>query len=110
MEYLLLLSAPFIGLLVGLLPSMGATMMMLLLYPILQHIDFIYIILFYAIMINASQFSGSVSAIGFNLLGEISSAPIIKERSLIVKEGMHMNALRNTMYGSLVGVLFEWKY
>ena len=81
-------------------------MMMLLLYPVLQHINFIYIILFYAIMINASQFSGSVSAIGFNILGEISSAPVIKERSLIVKKGMHMNALRNTVYGSLIGVLF----
>ena len=98
--------APLIGLLVGLLPSMGATMMMLLLYPILQHINFIYIILFYAIMINASQFSGSVSAIGFNILGETSSAPAIKERPLIVKGGMHMNALRNTMYGSLFGVFF----
>lgn len=106
MEYLFLLFAPLIGLLVGLLPSMGATMMMLLLYPVLQHINFIYIILFYAIMINASQFSGSVSAIGFNILGETSSAPAIKERPLIIKRGMHMNALRNTMYGSLFGVFF----
>jgi putative tricarboxylic transport membrane protein len=106
MEYILLLSAPLIGLLVGLLPTMGATITMLLLYPILQQFDFIYIILFYAIMINASQFSGSVSAISFNLLGEVSSAPVLKERSLIIKDSLHMNALRNTMYGSLFGTFF----
>jgi putative tricarboxylic transport membrane protein len=106
MEYILLLSAPLIGLLVGLLPTLGATITMLLLYPILQQFDFVYIILFYAIMINASQFSGSVSAISFNILGEVSSAPVLKERPLIIKDNLHMNALRNTMYGSLFGMFF----
>ena len=43
MEYILLLSAPLIGLLVGLLPTLGATITMLLLYPILQQFDFVYL-------------------------------------------------------------------
>jgi putative tricarboxylic transport membrane protein len=106
MEWTLLLAAPVIGLLVGMLPALGATTAMLLLYPLLAQFDSFYIILFYCIMINAREFSGSVSAIGFNLLGEVTSAPVLLERSLIIKSNLQSNALRNTMYGSMIGAMF----
>jgi TctA family transporter len=106
MEWILLLAAPIIGLLVGFLPALGATTTMLLLYPLLAQFDPLYIILFYCIMINAREFSGSVSAIGFNLLGEVTSAPVLLERPLIVKDKLQTNALRNTMHGSIAGAVF----
>jgi TctA family transporter len=72
MEYLVLLLAPFIGILIGFIPALGATMAMLLLYPLLGKLDVHLIIIFYAVIISCKEFSGSVSAICFNLLGEIN--------------------------------------
>ena len=106
MEYLVLLLAPLIGILIGFIPALGATMAMLLLYPLLGRLDVHLIIIFYAVIISCSQFSGSVSAICFNLLGEITSAPVIKERKYIHKDRLHLNALRNTAYASVFGVFF----
>ena len=55
-------------------------------------------------MINAREFSSSVSAISFGLLGEPTSIPALRERDLILKEGKQLTALRNTMFGSLFGM------
>lgn len=106
MEYLVLLLAPFIGILIGFIPALGATMAMLLLYPLLGKLDAHLIIIFYAVIISCKEFSGSVSAICFNLLGEITSAPVMQERKYIHKEHLHLNALRNTAYASVFGVFF----
>lgn len=106
MEYLIILSAPVIGVIVGLIPALGATLTMILLYPLLMQFEPLTLILFYAIMVNARDFSGSVSAISFGLLGEITSIPALKERHLIVQDNRQLNALRNTMLGSLFGMFF----
>ena len=84
MSFLLILLAPLIGILVGLIPALGASLMMLLLYPFLLKFEPAIIILFYAVMVNARDFSGSVSAIGFGLCGEMNSIPALKERKLII--------------------------
>jgi|TARA_R100000455_G_C6271469_1_gene127717 putative tricarboxylic transport membrane protein len=106
MDWLLLISAPFIGLLVGLMPALGATLLLILMYPWLVQFDVATIIMFYAIMVGARDFSGSVSALNFGLLGEVTSVPILKERNTIVNDQKNLNALRNTMLGSLFGVAF----
>lgn len=106
MDFLIVLLAPIIGLMVGLLPGVGGTLIMLLLYPFLSNFDITAIILFYAIMINARDFSGSVSAINFGILGELNSAPALMERSIILKNQKQLNALKNTMYGSFFGMAF----
>ena len=106
MDWLLLISAPFIGLLVGLMPALGATLLLILMYPWLVQFDVATIIMFYAIVVGARDFSGSVSALNFGLLGEVTSVPILKERNTIVNAQKNLNALRNTMLGSLFGVAF----
>tara|TARA_B110000211_G_C14080867_1_gene554430 strand:+ start:1232 stop:2539 length:1308 start_codon:yes stop_codon:yes gene_type:complete len=106
MDWLLLISAPFIGLLVGLMPALGATLLLILMYPWLVQFDVATIIMFYAIVVGARDFSGSVSALNFGLLGEVTSVPILKERNIIVNDHKNLNALRNTMLGSLFGVAF----
>ena len=105
-QYILILLAVPIGVLVGLLPGLGALMTMVLLYPLLDSFDIYTIIIFYAVLVNAKEFSGSVSALNFNVLGEITSAPVLKERGIILKNGLQMAALRNTMLASLIGVFF----
>ena len=104
MELALLLSAPLIGILVGLIPSMGVTMTLILLYPLLLLFDPVILIVFYAILTNARDFSGSVSAINLGLLGETTSIPALRERSIIVKAKKQISALKNTMLGSLFGM------
>lgn len=106
MDWLLLISAPFIGLLVGLMPALGATLLLILMYPWLVQFDVATIVMFYAIVVGARDFSGSVSALNFGLLGEVTSVPILKERNTIVNDNKNLNALRNTMLGSLFGVAF----
>ena len=104
MEYALLLAAPIIGILVGLIPSMGVAMALILLYPLLLLFDPIILIVFYAILTNARDFSGSVSAINLGLLGEVNSMPALRERPIIVKAKKQISALKNTMLGSLFGM------
>jgi len=105
MSFLLILLAPLIGILVGLIPALGASLMMLLLYPFLLKFEPAIIILFYAVMVNARDFSGSVSAIGFGLCGEMNSIPALKERKLIIENNQQSSALKNTMIGSLFGTI-----
>jgi len=106
MDFLLLASAPFIGIIVGLMPALGCTLLLILMYPFLVTFDVVTIIMFYAIVVGARDFSGSVSALNFGLLGEVTSVPILKERNTIVNDNKNLNALRNTMLGSLFGVAF----
>ena len=65
----LILLAPFLGVLVGLIPTVGALIALILLYPLLLHFTPLVLIIFYALLINARDFSGSVSAINLGILG-----------------------------------------
>ena len=103
-DILLLVASPFIGILVGLLPAMGAFFTLILLFPLVSLMEPLYLIVFYAIMISARDFSGSVSALNFGLLGEVTSLPVLQERQTIVDHNRQRDALRNTMLGSLFGV------
>lgn len=104
-EVLLLLSAPLIGIIIGLMPSVGMLVTMTLLYPVLNSFEPLFLILFYAIASNARDFSGSVSALNFGIMGEITSTPALKERLILIENGQQLSALRNTMLGSMVGVI-----
>jgi putative tricarboxylic transport membrane protein len=105
MSFLLILLAPLIGILVGLIPGLGASIMLLLLYPFLLKFEPIIIILFYAVMVNAKDFSGSVSAIGFGMCGELTSIPAVKESKIIMENNQQYSALKNTMIGSVFGTI-----
>lgn len=104
-DIFLILLSPFIGVLVGLLPAMGAFFTLILLYPVVSGMSPLALIIFYAILINARDFSGSVSALNFGLMGETTSLPVLQERKLIVENNGQKIALKNTMIGSIIGML-----
>lgn len=103
---LLIAISPLLGVLIGLIPSVGALITMILLYPILQQFTPIVLIIFYALLVNARDFSGSVSAISLGVLGEESSIPALRERDTITKHNLQLTALKNTMLGSVIGSSF----
>lgn len=107
MEWLLLVLAPMIGIVIGLMPGLGALFVMLMLYPMLIHISPWVVVTFYAMIIAARDFSGSVAALGFGMLGEVSSAPALREREIIVSYGGTRQALIDTMWASQVGVVMS---
>lgn len=82
-------------------------MAMIAMFPLLVTVEPNIAICFYAMMLTASQFSGSVSAIWFGLLGEIASAPILKERTYIVQNSLQLSALRNTALASALATFLS---
>jgi len=75
------------GLFVGVAPGIGASTMLLLFYPFLATLDPGKCIIFYVALIQASQFGGSVAALSWNQLGELTSGPAIQERKILEPNG-----------------------
>lgn len=103
MEIILaILSGAFGGLIVGFLPGIGATILMLTSMPILLTWHPASAIIFYATAIQASHFSGSVASINFGLLGEATSDPALRERPIVVSNNFEQSALKYTALGSFL--------
>jgi putative tricarboxylic transport membrane protein len=118
---MLLITAIFLGivlgLIVGMLPGVGNITTLLAMFPILLQWPPEVIIIFYAVLIQTSNFTSSVSALNFGLLGDITSEPALRERSYIVKNKLIDSALKFSAIGSTVAVtitliifslLMEW--
>lgn len=105
MEYFILCLSIPIGILVGIMPALGASVTLVLLYFFIHGLTFDVLIAFYAAMITASQFSGSVVALWLGVPGEITSIPILKEREHILKNQQLYSALKRTAIGSSVAAL-----
>jgi TctA family transporter len=90
-----------LGLLGGLLPGIGNVVILLSLYPLLTQYSPEYIILFYAVLIQTSNFSGSVSAINLGLLGDITSEPALRERVFLIKNNLLKTSLKFTAISSV---------
>jgi putative tricarboxylic transport membrane protein len=107
-EYLIILLAVPFGLISGLLPSIGSTVSIVLLYVFLQQLTPDIILSFYIVFLTASQFSGSVSALWLGVMGELTSLPIIRERALIVSNPQALvTALYRTAQTSLMAGLLS---
>jgi TctA family transporter len=104
-EWLLLAAAPVIGIVIGLMPGLGALFVMLMLYPMLLHVTPWVVVVFYAMIIAARDFSGSVAALGFGMMGEVSSGPALREREIIQSHNSTRQAIMDTMWASQVGVV-----
>jgi putative tricarboxylic transport membrane protein len=104
-EWLLLAVAPVIGIVIGLMPGLGALFVMLMLYPMLLHVTPWVVVVFYAMIIAARDFSGSVAALGFGMMGEVSSGPALREREIIQSHNSTRQAIMDTMWASQVGVV-----
>jgi len=104
-EWLLLAAAPLIGIVIGLMPGLGALFVMLMLYPMLLHVTPWVVVVFYSMIIAARDFSGSVAALGFGMMGEVSAGPALRERAIIQRHNSTRQALMDTMWASQVGVV-----
>jgi len=90
------------GIIMGMLPGIGATTMMLILLPLLSHTDIVFVFAFYFSMLATSQYFGSVTAIAYGYPGEISSIPAVIHGHGMMKDGQGANALIITGTGSFV--------
>lgn len=118
MIYLLsILAGSMSGLLIGLIPGFGQSLMLVAAFPILMSLPAEACILFYIALIQCTQFSGSVAAINFGLLGEPTSEPALRERPLLFGHGIVDRTLDFTALGSVIGglvamslmlILLEW--
>ena len=92
-----------IGFIVGLVPGMGAVAALVLCFPFLVKTSLAVTLIFYASLIGASQYSGSISALLLGIPGENSSIPIIKLRNSLIKNDNVSEAITGTALGSFIG-------
>lgn len=105
MEYLL---APFLGMMFGVmsgvLPGIGHLLSIILAMPLLLTWSAMEIFLFYIIMVQVSQFLGSLTTIFTQVPGETSSIPLISELKNVHQDRIS-ELLASTAIGSMLGML-----
>jgi putative tricarboxylic transport membrane protein len=94
------------GLFVGIAPGVGASTMLLICYPFLATLDPGKCIIFYAVLIQASQFGGSVTALSWNQMGELTSGPAIQERKILAPHGVIGQGISVCANSSIIAALF----
>ena len=91
------------GVLAGILPGVGATVTVLLLFPYLITQDPISIVVCFTSLYSMSQFVGSVPAILLGIPGETSSLPAVIEGKKLKLLGKVNESIAYTALGSVVG-------
>lgn len=91
-----------VGLLVGVLPGIGPFLTMVLAYNWLGTQDPLSIILFYATMLIACQFAGSVTAIAYGIPGESTSYVASRVGFKYSLRGDGLYAMGITSFGSML--------
>jgi len=104
-DYLLLLLAAPLGLIFGMLPGIGATVAMMMLYTTLMLFPPNIILAFYITFMIATQFSCAVAALWLGIMGEPTSLPIMKERHTILQHGCLNASLARTAQGSVLATV-----
>jgi TctA family transporter len=87
------------------MPGIGSSALMLTSLPLLFILPPELCIIFYAMAVQSAQFSGSVSAINFGMLGELTSYPALAERNYILKNNLQKTALKFTAIGSILSCI-----
>ena len=93
------------GFLSGLVPGVGNTIMLFMLYPILMDSTLFQMLVFYVALASVSQFSGSVIATVFGVPGESSSLPAVREGKRLYERGVGNFAISSAAIGSVLGSL-----
>lgn len=91
------------GMLSGIIPGVGATIVVVLLMPILLAFDPVYILVSFVSLYSISQYIGSVPAIILGVPGEISSMAAVSESKQIIKQQRQSEAIAHAALGSLFG-------
>lgn len=92
-----------VGFFAGLIPGIGNTIMLFMLYPFLMESSLFQMLLFYLGMASVSQFSGSVIATVFGVPGEASSLPAVREGKRLFERGQGNFAISGAAIGSVFG-------
>jgi TctA family transporter len=104
--FLVLVLAIFVGILAGLLPGIGAGMVIISAYPILQKCDINTIFFFYIVLITTMQYYGSISSIIFGVMGEPTSQPAVDNGHELFRRGLGDKTLATTATSSFIASLF----
>lgn len=92
------------GTISGLLPGVGHLLALTLSSPFLIKLTALEIFLFYLVMVQVSQFLGSLTTIFTQIPGETSSMPIVIETQRLSSSRLH-DAVSSTAIGSFFGML-----
>ena len=98
------------GYTVGLLPGIGVTVMMILLFSSLLKVPVLLLLIFYTCMVSACQFGGSVTALAVGLPGEANSFPLLKIRRHIIDNNQQSAALFLCASGHLLGSVITFLF
>lgn len=109
-ELLKILSSIPIGLFIGLLPGIGVSTTMLVIYFLL--IDFTpnTLIIFYIGVAAACQFSNNIAGLRFGVLTDISSIPLVEERNNILKYDQLYLAIHSTALSSTIATMVSFLF
>lgn len=91
-----------LGVLTGLMPGVGPSMIILAAWPLLTESSLLGLFSFYIVLLTTAQYFGSVSAILFGVMGEITSAPAIRYGHTMANSGRGLLALNCTAYASFI--------
>lgn len=94
-----------LGLFVGMVPGIGTSTVLIIIYPFLLDFDLPQLFSFYSCILIVSQYCGSVSAILLGIPGEITSLPAVKEGYRFEMIGQGKQAIAITAIYSFVGGL-----
>ena len=93
------------GIIIGLLPGLGTSTLLLITYPFLKNFNIVPLFLFYISVLTSSQFYGSISAIIYGVTGELSSMPAVKNGHTLFRRGLGAESVIYTSTGSFFSSL-----
>jgi putative tricarboxylic transport membrane protein len=107
-----ILAGTMLGFFVGIVPGIGVSTLIVLVFPFLMKLDLQSVLVFYCCVMSSAQFGGSVVALAVGLPGEQNSYPLIAVREALVKDGMQSSALFVCAVGHVLGSVmifaFSW--
>jgi putative tricarboxylic transport membrane protein len=92
------------GVIGGLLPGIGHLLCLIFLFPLMINWSAVEIFICFAIMVQVSQFLGSLTTIFTRVPGELSSLPMVEELKN-VPENRLSEVVSSTAVGSLTGMI-----
>jgi len=106
-EILCMFLGIFLGMLMGVLPGLGATSLMLMLFPFLLHpsIDVFMLMSIFFGIVSSGQYYGSVSASVFGVLGEGSSLPAVQNGYPLTAKGRGAEVLVSASTASYIAAI-----
>lgn len=107
MELLIALSAGiFSGFLIGLIPGLSVSFVIILSLPFLGNFDLLQLLVFYLAVLSSSQYSETIVALLLGIPGESTSLPVVEARKDIEEKDISQT-LYNCATGSFIGSMLS---